>query len=116
METPVQNEVAEDDALVCPACKAGTITAYFQVDVEVYAGGPVRIITDPDSNSFLNAGCNNLECDVELTQESGDGRLRNAHLEHAASPFGKVVVIEDNTMLAAFTKAVEIILKKQGSS
>lgn len=104
------------DPLICPACNKEKVTAYFQGTVEVPPGGAPRVVDTIDSDSFVSAGCANLECGVELVQEHGDGRLRNAHLENALAPNNQIVVIDDPALLAAFIEAVESILKRLGSS
>lgn len=116
------DEVHEDDALICPACKGGRITAYFQVVLEVQPSGWTNVIEGPDSDSFLNAGCSNLECRVELKQEPGDGRLRRAWIypdDEDDKPWsmGEHGDREEWARIAtAYINAVEIILKRVGSS
>lgn len=108
-----------DDPLLCPACGKEKVTAYFQGTVEVQPSGKQVILGGVDSDSFLSAGCANLDCHIELLQQTGDGRLRNAYVaDITGGEYDMPVPAEDEdmVMLAAFRKVVEVILERQGSS
>lgn len=112
---PLRDEIAEDDALICPACKAGTIVAYFMVAAEVHSVGRARISEGPDSDSFLSAGCNNVNCLVELKRRHGDTRLRHAYIDDDGYDMTGASD-EWDAICEAFTKAVEILLKRESAS
>lgn len=62
------------DEVLCPGCGQPLFATFM-----VQATWPPGEVNDgPDTDSFLNAGCENPDCRLEFAGEWGDGRLRRA--------------------------------------
>jgi hypothetical protein len=66
------------ESLTCPRCSSANLSLTLQTLTVFGTDGSVEVGTI-DSDSFIDLSC--TDCNLMLSQEPGDGRLRNAYIE-----------------------------------